>query len=286
MRVTREPPSAEDAVALGGPPRRPPRPSVLVAGAWALGLGAVAAGRFRGQWDAYRAMHRWLAGMGVADFVRHLDSLILFAAAAFLGARLAAAWGGASTAGRLGLRRGRSGWGRMVVFALLPMVGGGLALGWARGAPEALPAGILSKFVGGVLRAPLAEELLFRGLLVGVCAGAIGWRGRRFWTNATAAALLFAATHVPWTAPAIAGGWPTLLVTGVGGLWYAWLLAKWGSLWVPMALHAGMNLGWMLAGASGGAGGGGWIENALRVATIALATGWTARRVRDPAAAT
>jgi predicted lipid-binding transport protein (Tim44 family) len=51
-------------------------------------------------------------------------------------------------------------------------------------------------------------------------------------------------------------------------------------LWVPIALHAGMNLGWMLAAASGGAGGGGLAENLLRAATIGVATWWTIRCTR------
>lgn len=166
----------------------------------------------------------------------------------------------------------------MVAVSLLPMVGGGIVLAVLRWAPEATLTGLPPKFISGVVRAPIAEELLFRGLLVGVAAAAVGWRGPRFWGNAAAAAMLFAVMHVTWSVQGIAGGWGTLMMTGAGGIWYAWLLARWGSLWVPMVLHAGMNLGWLLAGASGGAGGGGLVENLLRVGTIAIATWWTVRR--------
>ncbi len=249
--------------------------------AWGLGLCAVVAVRFRSDWEVYRGLHQWLAERGVSDFIRNLDSLILLVAAAFLGGWLVAKWAGGSVVGLLGLRRGRRGWVSMTLISLLPMLVGGLVLGWQRWKPETTFDGVVARFVGGVLRAAVSEELLFRGLLVGVCAAAIGWRGTRFWGNALAAALLFAVTHVSWNAQGFANGWPTLLVTGAGGVWYAWLLSRWGSLWVPMVLHAGMNLGWMLAATGGGAGGGGWIENLLRGATITIATWWTIRATRS-----
>jgi len=110
----------------------------------------------------------------------------------------------------------------------------------------------------------------------------LGWRGARFWLNAMLAAALFASVHIEWTIDGVVRGWPALLVTGFGALWFTWLLARWRSIWVPIGLHAGMNLGWMLAGASGGAGGGGWLVNILRVATMVIATWWTIRRTRQP----
>jgi len=140
---------------------------------------------------------------------------------------------------------------------------------------------LASPLLKGVVRAPIMEELLFRGLLVGVTAAVLNWQGRRFWCNAFAAAALFASTHVDWTQTGFANGWSTLLVTGIGGLWYTWLLSRWRSLWVPMILHAGMNLGWLLAGATGGAGGGGLAINLLRAATITIATWWTIRATRN-----
>ncbi len=280
MSTQRSSEVTSDSPAPAGRKRGASGPAAMSAIAWVLGLSAVVASRYRGDWESYRELHRWCAERGIPDYVRNLDSLLLFAVAAFLGAWLMAVTTGGSVAGLLGLRRGRRGWGSMVLIALAPMVGGGLVLGWLRWSPETAFDGALSKFVGGVVRAPIAEELLFRGLLVGVCAAAIGWRGPRFWGNAIAAALLFASIHVSWNAAAIAGGWPTLLVTGAGGVWYAWLLSRWRSLWVPMVLHAGMNLGWMLAAASGGAGGGGLVENLLRAATITIASWWTIRVTR------
>lgn len=247
--------------------------------AWGLGAGAVVAVRYRGKWDAYVSLHRWCAEHGVPNSIRQFDSLILYAMAALLGSLIATQWLGGTVSSHLGLRRGLAGWKLMIPIALLPMVAGGVILGLVRIGLQGDLESLLPKVISGVVRAPVAEELLFRGLLVGVCAAAIGWCGLRFWLNAIAAAILFASIHVEWKAGAVQNGWPTLLVTCAGGLWYAWLLSRWQSLWVPMGLHAGMNLGWMFAGAGGGAGGGGWIENLLRVGTITIATIWTARGI-------
>ncbi|MBL9000290.1 MAG: CPBP family intramembrane metalloprotease [Phycisphaerae bacterium] len=260
-----------------------PRAMILLAAAWILAAGAVVASRSRADWGWYMDIHRTLAARGVPDAVRNLDSLMIFVGAAALGAWLASKLQGGTVAGLLCLRRGRAGWGWVSVAALAPMVVGGLILGWQRRDPEASISALLPRIISGVVRAPIAEEFLFRGLLIGVCAVAVGWRGRWFWCNAFAAACLFASIHISWSEPNLARTWPTLLVTGMGGLWYAWLLARWGSLWMPMVMHAGMNLGWMLAAAGGGAGGGGWIENVLRAATIALATAWTFRSTRGEA---
>lgn len=258
-----------------------PSAAAIVGIAWLLGAGMFVATRYRGEWAPYASLHGWLSAQGVPEHVRQFDRLLLYLAASLVGAWIVARWRGRSVSGLLCLGRGGTGWGPMALLSLLPMVVGGAVLGWSRRGPDADIAqldALLPNLLGGVVRAPIAEEVLFRGLLVGVCAAALGWRGRWFWCDVTASAMLFASAHVSWNAQGFAHGWPTLLVTFAGGMWYAWLLARWGSLWVPMALHAGMNLGWMLAAAGGGAGGGGWAENILRVATITIATWWTIRR--------
>lgn len=275
MHKSRNSQSTTDAMSPKSPSLSLPQRAVIIAGVWAVGIGAVIAVRFRAQWDIYAAMHSWCASKDIPDFVRNLDSLILFVAAAFLGALIATLWCAGRVTQLLCLTRGRRGCITMVLISLVPMVGGGLVLAGMRWSGEATLAEFFPRFVGGVVRAPIAEEMLFRGLLVGVCAAAIGWRGPRFWINASIASILFAATHVAWVPQAFVDGWTTLVVTGGGGLWYAWLLSRWKSLWVVMTLHAGMNLGWLLADATGGAGGGGWADNILRASTIAIATWWT-----------
>lgn len=252
----------------------------FVALMWILALAAVAIARYRRDWGFVIAWHRWMADHGVPAAVRNFDSLMLFAVVAFLGAFIASRMYGGTSTGHLALKRGRSGWARVVLLALLPMVGGGAIIAALCDGPPQDAAAIWPKILSGVIRAPIMEELLFRGLLIGANAAVLTWAGQRFWINAVAAALLFALTHVDWTPSGVVSGWPTLLVTAAGGLWYAWLLARWRSLWVPMILHAGMNFGWMLAGARGGAGGGGLTVNILRIATIVIATAMTIRTSR------
>ena len=162
----------------------------------------------------------------------------------------------------------------MVLCASTPMVVGGAILGMQRGGGVTL-----NDLVGPVIRAPILEELVFRGLLIALPFALLGTR-RVFWHCAIASALAFGLTHVPWTLDGIASGWATILVTTIGGLWFAWLMRAWQSLLVPMMLHATMNLGWAFASASGGAAGGGVIDNLLRVATITIATIWTIRAMR------
>lgn len=252
-----------------------------LASAWLLAIGAVVVVRFRGQWPWYVEVHRWLARAGTPDLVRNLDSFLIYIIAAVLGASIAAPGPPRRILATLGLRRGIEGWLQASLIALAPMIVGGLTLGLFYGNASLISPDLLRRVFRGVVIAPIQEELLFRGLLVGVLSAQFGWQGRAFRVNVLAAAALFASVHVEWGPGALSGSWTTLMVTGLGGIWYAWLFARWRALWVPLVLHAGMNLGWLLAGATGGAGGGGWIENGLRVATIAMATALTIRNTRS-----
>ncbi len=259
----------------------------LIAIPWLLALPCVVLTRFRAQWAPYQSLHQWLAARGVPDAVRNCDNLIIYTLIAFLGAfivhrLLARGKQSDAPAALLGLRRGRAGWLAVCLIALAPMVLGGLIISFRAGLWSSDLAEFWPRVFKGVIRAPIMEELFFRGLLVGVvAAAAIGWTGWRFWLNASLAAAIFASIHIDWSMDGVARGWPNLIVTFVGGMWYAWLLSRWRSLWVPMILHAGMNLGWMLAAAEGGAGGGRLIENLLRVATITIATWLTVRTPRQ-----
>ncbi|MBX3407081.1 MAG: CPBP family intramembrane metalloprotease [Phycisphaeraceae bacterium] len=271
-----------------------PQRSLSLAIIWLLALASVGFARFRGQWPAYKSLHTWLDGQGLPGWLRNLDSFAAFMLAAFLGAvivhrliarssvehRAARSDLARSPLGLLGLRSGERGGVLVALIALGPMIIGGLVLGLRSGDLPAPASTIVPAVLDGAFRAALMEEVFFRGLLVGVAAAAIGWSGRPFWINTSLAAALFAAMHIEWTPQGAADGWPTLLMTFAGGLWFAWLLVRWRTLWVPMILHAGMNLGWMLAAAKGGAGGGGLYENLLRAATIALATWLTVKWTR------
>lgn len=243
--------------------------------AWLFGLGALVAVRLRAEWPWYVDFHRWLRDQGVADGFRDQDGWVLQLLLAGLGAWLAARTLRTGALRVLWLHVPRPGWYGVVLLASAPMVVGGASLGWWRGGTFAdLP---LERLLQSSVRAPVLEELLCRGLLVGTVAVAFGVRSAATSLAVVVGALVFGMLHVPWTWDGIAAGWATLLVTGLGGAWYAWLMLRWGSLWPPMLLHATMNLGWLLGQTSGGAGGGGMVDNLLRVATIVVATVGTLR---------
>jgi len=256
---------------------------VVVAAAWLFGFAALAIVRCRVHWDFYMAFHRWMAARGVPEAVRNLDSMVIYICAAMLGAWVVTWIAGGCFCEMLRLRRpGESpvgplprGWAVMAACACAPMVVGGVLLGFHRGGDWTL-APVLPQ----VIRAPLGEEFVYRALLVAVPAAVFGWHGRSYRINMLLAALLFGATHISWTLAGLSAGWPNLLVTFIGGVWYAWLVKRWQLIWVTVVLHAGMNLGWLLSRAAGGAGGGGVTENVLRVATIVVATVWTVRATR------
>jgi membrane protease YdiL (CAAX protease family) len=104
--------------------------------------------------------------------------------------------------------------------------------------------------------------------------------GFAFWPVALLAGLLFGASHVPWSSALGVEHVPTLLLTGAGGVWFAWLYRAWRwNLWATIALHAAMNLAWMLFDVADDAVGALW-PNVGRAATIALATVIALRRAR------
>jgi membrane protease YdiL (CAAX protease family) len=125
---------------------------------------------------------------------------------------------------------------------------------------------VLSVAVGCFL-APFAEEVLFRGYMFGQLYRRARWG---FWLSAIVPSALFALGHAYQSRDPL-----ELLgifaVTGIGGLLGCWLYLRWnGSLWFVFCLHALMNLWWEIFGVAETALGG-WIANAARLATIALA---------------
>jgi membrane protease YdiL (CAAX protease family) len=259
------------------------------AGAWVAACVVLVAVRYRASWPAYVALHERLAGVGVPSWLRNLDAALLMLVATIALATLA--WARTRTrAGGTPLRAllagpPSKGWARVTALAAAPMVLGGIALlglhGWVFDPPLAW-----NRVIGGVVRTPIVEEFFFRGLMVAVAAtlltGGPAWRlsGPAFWGLALLSGLVFGSAHVAWSIAGLEAGWVNLIVTTVGGVWYAWLMQSWKSVFVPMMLHAAMNLGWLLAGAAGGAGGGGLVENLLRAGTIAIGTWLTIRANR------
>jgi membrane protease YdiL (CAAX protease family) len=94
---------------------------------------------------------------------------------------------------------------------------------------------------------PLAEELLFRGYAVGQLCWFAGWG---FWPAALVTSAVFGAVHMSTAAAyglALAGRLGTVGVTAIGGVYFAWLMIRWNrNLWVPVFVHAFMNLWWSL----------------------------------------
>ena len=240
-------------------------------GVWAVCLATIAFIRFRTQWPAYVELHHWLHDQGLPKAIRTLDYTLLMLLPVVAGTAILRLLSRTSVRDGLYLRWPPRPGARVTLIAAAPMLLGGLALMLARDTHPTW-----GSFFSGVVRAPVLEELVMRGLLVGIPLALLAGRRRAFWTLAILAGLVFGFLHVRWSIGGIASGWPNLLVTAAGGVWYAWLMREWRSLLPPMLLHAAMNLCWWLAGSSG-AGGGGLTENLLRAATIAIATVLTIR---------
>lgn len=260
---------------------------MLAAALIVAALGVVAFVRLRVSWPAYVNLHGWLAELGVPDAVRRLDYPLMMLGAVAAGALVARAAVSISARESLLMRRPERGWQGVLLIGSVPVVIGGVVLMLMRGVrPE------VGDLLSGALRAPVIEEIFFRGLMVALVLavlhgvplsrGSAGRKERReFWLCSIAASVAFGLVHVSWTAEGLASGWPNVLVTGAGGVWYAWLMRAWRSVLVPMILHAAMNLCWILAmPAGGGAAGGGIIENVLRAVTIAVTTWLTIRSAR------
>ena len=69
-------------------------------------------------------------------------------------------------------------------------------------------------------------------------------------------------------------------LTGAGGVTFAWLVYRWQSLWVAVALHICMNLWWRLFSVAKTAIGG-WLPFTLQNLTMLLAIFITLYRTRS-----
>ena len=78
--------------------------------------------------------------------------------------------------------------------------------------------------------APMWEEMLFRGFLLPPLIGGLG-----FWPAALLVSAAWTALHIGYS---IVGLAEVFLI----GIYFAWLLRRTGSLWVPIACHAGYNV--------------------------------------------
>jgi membrane protease YdiL (CAAX protease family) len=238
----------------------------------AAAVALVVAMRLRGHVPAVVAFHNYLASLGVPAAVRRFDATLVLLAAAFGGAAWLARGGPRGACATLGLAGPVLPSLRFTALASLPMFVAGALVGDGPTASLDL--------VPGVLVAPFVEEVVYRGLLVAAVhrAGGVG-----FGLAATVSAVLFGAGHVSWSAAPGLGDALVFLVTGAGGAWFAWLLRARGFVLADtVALHAAMNLAWMVFGVAENAVGG-VVANVGRAATVAFTIVATRRALRrDP----
>jgi uncharacterized protein len=113
---------------------------------------------------------------------------------------------------------------------------------------------------------PIVEEIEFRGFGVRQLQRGTGWP---FWAVVWPSAVLCGYGHVEQGQSSMEMV-SLFLLTGTGGVVFAWLVYRWQTLWVPVALHICMNLWWGLFSVSKNAVGG-WFPFVLQALTILLA---------------
>jgi len=113
---------------------------------------------------------------------------------------------------------------------------------------------------------PLVEEIEFRGFGVLQLQRGTGWP---FWIVVWPSALLFGLGHVE-QGESLEEMLGLFLLTGAGGVTFAWLVYRWQNLWVATALHVVTNLWWRLFSVSKNAIGG-WFPFAVQNLTMVLA---------------
>ena len=113
-----------------------------------------------------------------------------------------------------------------------------LWLGYALSAPPPAPDELAIAVTRGALLPGIAEELLFRAFLFGFLYRFAGWG---FLPAALLSSCVFGLEH--WYQGNAAGeALGIVALTGLGGVWWSWLLAEWRwNVWVPIAFHVSMN---------------------------------------------
>lgn len=137
----------------------------------------------------------------------------------------------------------------------------------------------VAQLLGNGLIGPFYEELFYRGLAVGALIRLAGWH----WAPAALLpAVFFAVAHL-YQGEDVASTAGVLAITGIGGLYFAWLMIRWGwNLWPAVVVHAGLNSLWIIF-ALGDNALGGVLGNAVRgwvVAASIVSTLWLTRARR------
>ncbi|MEE4288735.1 MAG: CPBP family intramembrane glutamic endopeptidase [Erythrobacter sp.] len=137
----------------------------------------------------------------------------------------------------------------------------------------------LELLFGGIVF-PVFEEVIFRGLAIGVLMIHFRWP---FWIAALLPSLFFGAFHM-WQGDGVEEALGIAGLTAIGSVWFGWVYWKWGfNLWPAIFLHAGLNLAWPIFELGDNALGG-QTGNIVRIAVIAgsvlltlRAQGWLRR---------
>lgn len=122
-----------------------------------------------------------------------------------------------------------------------------------------------------VIGGPVAEEIVYRGLAVGVLVRLAGLN----WLPAVVLpGLVFGLVHAgSGSDPMEIAG--IVAITGLGGLLFGWLFVRWGfNLWPPILLHIGLNGLWTVFDLGENAIGD-VFANSVRFGTVILAIGLT-----------
>jgi len=241
----------------------------------AIFIGVLVLVRLRLNFEPYANAHRYAADRLGQDIAR-LDSSLILLIASIIGVVIvcrARTPRGIITA--LGLHRFVLVALLFALVASLPMLIGYAITGSASWDwPAILHGAVIAAFV---------EEVFFRGFAYRRLHEQAGWG---FWPAALFTGFVFGLMHVPMSAlqsmNLTADHLFTILITGAGGVFYAWLYMRWKfNLWVPIFLHMFMNLWWMVFAAGDGAVGG-LTANICRALTIAAAVVLTLNAHRLP----
>jgi uncharacterized protein len=154
---------------------------------------------------------------------------------------------------------------RSVLWAIL-VFGPPLGLCLALARPGAFDS---SDILWPAVGSPFLEEVLYRGLAIGILMRLCGWP---FLAAALLPAAFFGLAHMA-QGEELVGIAGVVAITGLGGLLFGWLFVRWNfNLWPPVLLHMGMNALWIVFDLGENAIGG-WFGNAQRLLIVALAIG-------------
>jgi len=127
-----------------------------------------------------------------------------------------------------------------------------------------------------LIAAGFFEEFVFRGFLFGVLFYYAGWG---FIPATLIASLYFGAGHL-YQASNFTEAATVFLFTALASTGFALFYIVWKTLWIPIFLHAFMDLAWDMFNLQGGAVGN-WAANIFRFTTIGLAVFFTVKKMRQ-----